>query len=278
MKRAILAFLVLISPRPLIAEPPPGYNLVFDARFQTDLSKVLSPGVGWGPITIHQWIEHTPYGGDFGWAYFTGPDEPNGDGTGKAPPNPFVSWCGSLGITAYMDAVINHWRSGMIASVDTNGNGFSQALGYWETAMKLPAGQGVWPAFWLAGLNGVFPNRTTNSAEIDVAELYGVDMTKLHCNLHDWTPAGKDVGPAGSSTTVTVSGVNSGWHVYGCLVNADFIHWFFDGLEVWQTATPTSAKLPLYCMVDFALGGGWPINMPSPNYMYISYVRCYSPP
>ena len=33
----------------------------------------------------------------------------------------------------------------------------------------------------------------------------------------------------------------------------------------------------LYVMVDFALGGGWPIGISSPTYMYVDYIRVYSP-
>jgi Glycosyl hydrolases family 16 len=46
--------------------------------------------------------------------------------------------------------------------------------------MQLPSGAGVWPAFWLDGVNGISKTRTTNSAEIDILEAFGVDMTKAH--------------------------------------------------------------------------------------------------
>ena len=46
--------------------------------------------------------------------------------------------------------------------------------------MQLPSGAGVWPAFWLAGVNGISKTRTTNSAEIDILEAYGVDMPSPH--------------------------------------------------------------------------------------------------
>jgi len=61
------------------------------------------------------------------------------------------------------------------------------------------------------------------------------------------------------------------------LVNADLIHFYYDGREVYKTPTPVSALGPLYVMVDFALGGGWPIGISSPAYMYVDYIRVYSP-
>jgi beta-glucanase (GH16 family) len=256
--------------------PPAGYKLVFNGTFDRYLSQILSPGMGWGPMTgTAKWIEHTPFSGDFGSAYFTGPTEPNGDGPGKVPPNPFLSHDGELRITAYYDTVINHWRSGMISSVDTSGRGFSLALGYWEASIYMPSGHGVWPGFWLASVSGIPKNRIVNSAEIDIVEAYGVDMTQLHNNLHVWSPAGKDIGGGGKQSTV--KNMSNSWHTYGCLINKDYIHYYYDGAETFRIGTPPEATLPLYVMVDFALGGGWPINISSPSYLRVGYVRAYAP-
>jgi hypothetical protein len=251
------------------AMPPPAYKLVFDEEFNGPLE--VATGTGWGPIVPPiKWTAHTPYGGDFGSAYFTGPNE------SPTTPDPFSISNGVLTIRAYQDPTINnHWRSGLLSSADFNGNGFSQALGYWECRMQLPSGAGVWPAFWLAGVNGISKTRTTNSAEIDILEAYGVDMTIAHHNIHVWAPNGTQVYSAGAATTQP--GMTAGWHIYGCLVNADLIHFYYDGLEVYKTPTPVSALGPLYVMVDFALGGGWPIGISSPAYMYVDYIRVYSP-
>jgi len=247
---------------------PPGYKLVFDEEFNGPLE--VASGKGWGPMVAPlKWIAHTPYAGDFGNAYFTGPSE------NARTPDPFSISNGVLTIQAYQDpAINNHWRSGLLSSVDPSGNGFSLALGYWECRMMLPSGQGVWPAFWLDGVAGINKKRTTNSPEIDILEAFGLDMTVAHHYVHVWTPGGKDVWGVGLTTT----GVNlaNAWHTYGCLVNADYIHFFFDGLEVSKTPTPSEARLPLYVMVDLALGNGFPVDIPSPTKMYVDYVRVYS--
>jgi beta-glucanase (GH16 family) len=247
------------------AAPPPGYKLVFDEEFSEALS-----ASNWGSPTA-KWMAHTPYAGDFGDAYFTGPNEPN-------IPSPFSVNNGILTITAYQDRNHNnHWRSGLLSSVDTHGNGFSVALGYFECSMKLPSGAGVWPAFWLAGVNGVDRNRTTNAAEIDVLEEYGVDSTIAHQNVHVWKPKGGQSYSKGKANTLR--GMTTDFHVYGCLIAKDFIRFYFDGLQVWQTPTPTEALEPLYLMIDLALGGGWPIDQtPNPSYLYVDYIRVYAPP
>ena len=94
-----------------------GYTLAFDEEFDGPLS--IS---NWG-TPRGKWIAHTPCAGDFGDAWFTGPNEPN-------TPSPFSVKGGILTITAYIDSNRNnHWRSGLLSSVDTHGSGFAQALG-----------------------------------------------------------------------------------------------------------------------------------------------------
>jgi beta-glucanase (GH16 family) len=262
--RTVCISIAIILSNSAQAAPPPGYKLVFAEEF----SEALSVS-NWGSPKA-KWMAHTPYAGDFGDAYFTGPNEPN-------TPSPFSVSNGILTITAYQDQKNkNHWRSGLLSSVDTRGNGFSVALGYFECSMKLPSGAGVWPAFWLAGLNGVDRHRTTNAAEIDVLEEYGVDSTIAHQVIHVWKPSGGQSYSTGKANTL--QGMTTDFHVYGCLIAKDFIHFYFDGLQIWQTPTPPEALEPLYVMVNLALGGGWPIDRtPNPSHLDIHYIRVYAP-
>lgn len=281
MKQVFLiltALVGLITTKAFAAPDLTAYHLTFDEEFDKEPNlSILSPGYGWGPISPGvKWIVHTPWSGDFGSAYFTGPHESSGDGTNVVPPDPF-SLYPHLVITAYYDANINHWRSGIIASCDAHGNGFYQSLGYWETKLWLPSGKGVWPAFFLGDRNGLLVKpRTTNAAEIDIMEMYGVDMTKLHQRTHVWSPSGQDVGTPGAGTTVTISDPTTGWHVFGCLIDPQLTHFYFDGVETFSTPTQAAFMDPLFVMVDLALGGGWPIDLPGPVNLGVAYIRCYS--
>jgi hypothetical protein len=254
-----------------------GYNLVFDEEFKegSNFNAKLSE---WGPISPPvRWIMHTPYAGDFGDAWF---------GVGKTPPSADPN---GLNIRCSYDTTRTHWQSGLLSSVDQKGSGFSQALGYWEAKVWCPRlgpgdtanTPGLWPGFWLDGVNGISgaPNSGGDVAEIDILEAFSVDYTKYHTNWHLWN-AGKEIRGGGKTINSKID-ISQGWHVYSCLINADLIHFYFDGTEVFNAPTPAAAKLPLFVMVDFALGGGWPItglNKATTYHMHVAYVRCWAPP
>jgi Glycosyl hydrolases family 16 len=265
----------LTVPQPIVTTLV-GYNLVFDEEFNegSNFSAKLSE---WGPISPPlRWIMHTPYAGDFGDAWFgagTRPSSADSDG---------------LNIRCYYNTTRAHWQSGLLSSADQKGSGFSQALGYWEAKVWCPPlspadtanTPGLWPAFWLVGVNGISgtPHSGGETAEIDIMEAYSVNYTKYHTNWHVWN-AGKEIS-AGGKTIDSKVDISQGWHVYSCLINADWMHFYFDGTEVFKAPTPAAAKLPLYVMVDFALGGGWPIkglNKATTYHMQVAYVRCWAP-
>ena len=54
--------------------------------------------------------------------------------------------------------------------------------------------------------------------------------------------------------------MTTGFHPYGCLINANFIHFYIDGVEVANRPTLPEEALPLYVMVDLALGDASPLT------------------
>jgi len=235
-----------------------GYRLTFDEDFRGPLSVSA-----WGPGT--RWIAHTPYAGDFGDARFADPEKDS----------PFSVKDGILQVEA--KKVGDQWRSGLLCSVDRKGDGFSQKLGYFEMRAKLPKGLGTWPAFWLMGvpqLKEPKQKKSLTQIEIDVVEQYGVGPNALHTTLHLWGPG--DFHWA-QGDIFLVTGMTDDFHTYGVLVEEDFITFFFDGARLRKDRTPKEAKVPLYLMVDLALGGGWPIDRtPNPSHLLVDYVRAYA--
>ena len=51
--------------------------------------------------------------------------------------------------------------------------------------------------------------------------------------------------------------------------------WHFDAVELWRQPTPPESKTPIYVLVDFALGPGWPTDKtPNPSGMLVDYCPC----
>ncbi|MFE2724237.1 family 16 glycosylhydrolase [Kitasatospora sp. NPDC059327] len=68
------------------------------------------------------------------------------------------------------------------ARLNTAGR-FAQAYGHVETRMKVPRGQGMWPAFWMLG-NDIGQVGWPNSGEIDVMENVGFEPGTVHGTIH----------------------------------------------------------------------------------------------
>jgi beta-glucanase (GH16 family) len=229
------------------------YRLTFDESFETlDVS-------AWGPNT--RWIAHTPWNGDFGDAQFINP----------TPDAPFSVENGVLRIEARRGPD-GKWRSGLLASTDHYGRGFSQQFGYFEMKAKLPKGPGLWPAFWLVG--NADPD---SSAELDIMEHYGRFPDMYESVVHLWKKSdrGRDYQvllrhpiPPGS--------LYEDFHLYGASIDPEWIIFYFDRVEVGRTPTPPEFHRPVFILLNLAMGAGWPIDQtPSPSALLVDYVRAF---
>src|SRR5690606_41212048 len=91
---------------------------------------------------------------------------------------------GHLVITARKENPANHqcWYGTCqytSARLNTAGK-FTAQYGHVEARMKVPRGQGMWPALWMLGMPGDWPV----SGEIDIMEIVGVEASTIHCALH----------------------------------------------------------------------------------------------
>jgi hypothetical protein len=232
---------------------------------------------------VEQFLGEQPNGKQLLDAYETQPGDPY--------PYP-VHWeYGQLVIKPYWEASQSHWRTAMFSTVDTLGNGFTQALGYFEVSCTVANYTGAFIApIWLKGLEDIphFAPQTKNVSEIDI-ELYNHAPAVAQAAVHDWTPATRDVSgqihqmpmPSGSWPGSTNLNGQSGSHVYGILVQATAITFFLDNKQVWQTTNvPASALEPLYALIDIQMGGGYPDPLSSLYIppMWLQYLRVYAPP
>ena len=230
------------------------YTLTFEERFKT-----LDISAG-GPGT--RWTAHTPWHGDFGDAVF---DDPG-------PGGPFSLGPSGLKITARKDGA-GRWHSGLICSMDKDGagqHGFAQQYGYFEMRARLPDGPGVWPAFWLIGVD-----KSKSSAEIDVLEYYGAFPAYFNSWMHVWTN-GHETTSYHNVAQVESESLTSHFNTYGVSIEADTTRFFLNRELVWSQPTPAEYNQPFYILANLALGSGWPIDkLQSPAVMEIEALSVY---
>ena len=123
--------------------------------------------------------------------------------------------------------------------------------------MKMPAGAGLWPAFWLLG-NGEWPA----CGEIDIMETVG-DPSWVSNALHGPGYFGntplvrRDTFPKGTDVTQ--------WHIYSVDWTSESIIFKIDGKATYTVTRPMVEKYgrwafdnPKFIILNFALGGGYP--------------------
>lgn len=139
-------------------------------------------------------------------------------------------------------------------------NNVSFGYGTLTARIKMPKGQGLWPAFWLMGADSDTVG-WPQSGEIDVAELPSTSTT-IYSTLH-----GPIVGGASTQQAQIVSkvpDVSLGYHNYWVRHLEDEITFGIDDLTL-GTLTPESLgpdetwvyNRPMYAILNLGVGGPW---------------------
>jgi beta-glucanase (GH16 family) len=161
---------------------------------------------------------------------------------------------------------------------------FSQTYGRFEARIKIPSGQGMWPAFWMLG-DDVDKNGWPACGEIDIMENVGKEPTIIHGSIHG---PGYIYG-AGIEAPYTLPGKKhfaDDFHVFAIEWDPDSVSFFVDGDRY---ARRTRADLqpgwkwvfdkPFFLILNSAVGGDWPGNPDAttvfPRSMLVDYVRVY---
>lgn len=163
--------------------------------------------------------------------------------------------------------------SGMISTGKNPGSStpkFSATYGYYEARIRMPAGQGIWPAFWLITDDNSWP------PEIDIMELLGHEPTKMYMTYH-W---GADYTQHQYSTT-SYSGSNfsADWHTFAVHWKPGAADWYVDNVLRRTVTSSNISTKSMEIIINLAVGGNWP-GSPNgstvfPAYMDIDYVRAY---
>ena len=196
-----------------------------------------------------------------------------------SPTNAALDGAGNLVITARRESACG--RSYTSARLTTHGHHAFQ-YGRVEARMKLPRGQGMWPAFWMLGANYGTVGWPA-SGEIDIMEYRGQEPATVHGSLHGPGYSGGAALTRAYSPSATR--FDNSFHVFAVEWTAEGIDFFVDGTRYFRT-TPASTEgswafdHPFDIILNLAVGGnyvGAPNDAtPFPAELVVDYVRVYS--
>lgn len=165
---------------------------------------------------------------------------------------------------------------------------FAFRYGRIEAGMKLPAGQGLWSAFWLLPHANVY-GKWAASGEIDVMEAVNLDGSggdKVLGTIH-YGAQWPDNRQSGKHCAAPVD-VTSEFHEYSLEWGTREFRWYVDDVlcatqTTWSTiAAPFPAPFdrPFYILFNLAVGGNLPgspgADLELPAAMEVDYVRVFS--
>ena len=163
---------------------------------------------------------------------------------------------------------------------------FSQTYGRFEARIKLPAGQGMWPAFWMMG-DDIARVGWPACGEIDIMENIGKEPSMIHGSIHGPGYVG-GVGIEASFTLPSKKRFADDFHVFAVEWEPAEIRFYVDQ-DVYVRRTQADLKpgwkwvfdKPFFLLLNLAVGGDWPGNPDSstmfPQTMLVDYVRVYEP-
>lgn len=233
-------------------------------------------GSAGAPVDAGKWAADT---GGQGWGnqereYYTpGTENASLDGAGhlvitaraESPDTPRRCWYGACRYTS--------------ARLLTKGR-FEATYGRFEARIRIPRGQGLWPAFWMLGAD-IGSVGWPTSGEIDVMENIGREPAMVHGTLHGPGYSG-DKGITSSYSTA--GAFADDFHVFTVEWTPGEIRWLVDERE-YRRATPADLPIgarwvfdhPFFILLNVAVGGAWPgdpdASTTFPQQMVVDYVR-----
>jgi beta-glucanase (GH16 family) len=235
------------------------------------------------------------------WGYDTG-----SSGWGNNELEDYCSWNSSsapcdptnpnayVGTDGYLHIVARQPSAGVYTSARLKSQGlFSLQYGRLEARIRVPEGQGIWPAFWTLG-NNITTANWPACGEQDIMERVNAALKP------DWNEGSVhgtgftgDVG-LGTKFNFPPGQTAAGWHTYGMIWKKGSVAYYVDDAsKPYVTyANPASltglpgAEWPFdsgdsaYLLLNLAVGGSWPgnpnVTTAFPASLLVDYVRLYS--
>lgn len=244
-----------------------GWKLVWSDEFD---------GPNGSAVDASKWV--TEVGGE-GWGnqeleYYT-----------NRPQNIFIQ-DGNLVIRAWResytgaDGVKRNYTSARLKSAGK----FSQTYGRFEARIKIPAGQGMWPAFWMLG-DDIEKVGWPACGEIDIMENIGKEPSMIHGSIHGPGFVGGD-GIEAPYTLPAKRRFADDFHIFAVEWEPNAIRFYVDH-HLYVTRTRADLRRgwkwvfdhPFFLVLNLAVGGDWPGNPDPgtvfPQNMLVDYVRVY---
>lgn len=151
-----------------------------------------------------------------------------------------------------------------------------------EARIKLPFGQGIWPAFWMLGEN-INEIGWPRCGEIDIMEMVGGTEgdKKIYSTLH-WFGATKHE-QSGSSFNLPNGQFSDDFHIFSTIWDEKEMTFYCDTAIVYKIDISAKAydsfRNKFFILLNLAVGGNWP-GSPNettifPQKMEVDYVRVY---
>ena len=168
------------------------------------------------------------------------------------------------------------------ARLKTQGK-FSQTYGRFEARIKIPYGQGLWPAFWMLG-SDIDQIGWPSCGEIDIMENIGREPAIVHGTIHG--PGYSGAGGIGTAFTLPSGRFADDFHVFAVEWEPNVIRFYVDD-NLYATRTPADLpkntqwvyNKPFFLLLNVAVGGGWPGSPDAttvfPQVMTVDYLRVY---
>ena len=165
---------------------------------------------------------------------------------------------------------------------------FAFKYGRIEARIRLPGGQGLWPAFWLLPQDDVY-GAWAASGEIDIMEAVNLGASGGNSVFGTIHYGGEWPDNVSAGTEYVVPTDASGeFHTYALEWDPTEMRWYVDDIlyamqNSWSTTTspfPAPFDQPFYILLNVAVGGDFPGNPNSstefPVTMEVDYVRVFS--
>jgi beta-glucanase (GH16 family) len=160
----------------------------------------------------------------------------------------------------------------------------NQPYGFYEIRADIPCVAGAWPAIWMMGKDGGWPDR----GELDIMEWFGRYFAAQPDQVQSGVHTADNFGGNSLFGKVSLNGVCQGFHRFQLLWQTDRVAFYVDDRFIFQYNKPVNGNSnnwpfdqPAHLLLNVAVGGnlGGSVNLatiPAMG-MKVDYVRVWQP-